>query len=208
MFNNYFKTAWRHLMKNKVFSCINILGLTIGITICMMIFLFIMNEFSVDRFHKNSDRIYQVIRGFEIEGKQGGVSYLSGMHAPALLNDFKGEIIKAVRVSPRGNLVTVGDRSFQEKKVYDVDPDFFSMFSFPLIKGNAATVLKDPYSVVLTETTSKKYFGSIDNAMGKVIELDKSLQLKVTGIAKDVPSNSHLYFDLVVPLFNIKDAVS
>src|SRR5438874_13247424 len=89
MLKNYFKTAWRSLMKNKVFSFINILGLTIGITVCMMIFLFIMNEFSVDRFHKNNERIYRVMRGFENEGKQGSVSYLSGMYAPALLNDFK-----------------------------------------------------------------------------------------------------------------------
>lgn len=205
MIRNYLKVAWRNLVKNKVFSFINVLGLTIGITVCMMIFLFIMNEFSVDRFHNNSDRIYRVMRGFENEGKQGSVSYLSGMHAPALLNDFKGEIIKAVRVNPTDNLVTVGDKSFHEKKVYDADPDFFSLFSFPLIKGDAATVLKDPGSVVLTETTSKKYFGNIDNAMGKVIELDKNLQLKVTGIAKDVPSNSHLYFDLIVPLSNYKD---
>jgi len=170
-----------------------------------MIFLFIMNEFSVDRFHKNNERIYRVMRVFENEGKQGSVSYLSGMYAPALLNDFKGEIIKAVRVNPADNLVTIGNRSFHEKKVYDVDPDFFSLFSFPLIKGNITTVLKDPNSVVLTESTAKKYFGSIDNAIGKVIELDKNLPLKVTGIAKDVPSNSHLYFDLVVPLENYKN---
>ncbi len=205
MLKNYFKTAWRNLMKNKVFSFINIFGLTIGITVCMMIFLFIMNEFSVDRFLKNNDRIYRVMRGFEIEGKQGSVSYLSGLHAPALLNDFKGEIIKAVRANPAANLVTVGNRSFQEKKVYDVDSDFFSLFSFPLIKGNPATVLKDPNSVVLTESTAKKYFGSIDNTIGKVIELDKNLALKVTGIAKDVPSNSHLDFDLIVPLENYKN---
>lgn len=206
MIKNYFKTAWRNLMKSKVFSFINVLGLTIGITVCMMIFLFIMNEFSVDRFHTDHGRIYRLMRGFKNEGKYGSVSYVSGMHAPALLNDFKGEILKAVRVNPRGNLVTVGDKSFQEKKVYTVDPDFFDLFSFPLIKGDVATVLKDPGSVVLTESTAKKYFGSIGNAMGKVIELDKSLPLKVTGIAKDVPSNSHLYFDLVVPISNIKDA--
>src|SRR5438067_10068108 len=128
MLKNYFKTAWRNLMKNKVFSFINILGLTIGITVCMMIFLFIMNEFRVDRFHKDGDRIYRVMRGFENEGKGGSVSYLSGPYAPALLNDFKGEITKAVRVNPTDNLVTVGNKSFHEKKVYDVDSDFFSLF--------------------------------------------------------------------------------
>lgn len=146
MFKNYFKTAWRNLMKNKVFSFINILGLTIGITVCMMIFLFIMNEFSVDSFHKNGNNIYRVMRGFENEGQQGSVSYLSGRYAPALLNDFKGQILKAIRVNPSNNLVTIGTRSFHEKKIYNVDSDFFSLFSFPLIKGNAATVLKDPNS--------------------------------------------------------------
>ena len=205
MIKNYFKTAWRNLVKNKVFSIINILGLTIGITVCMMIFLFIMNEFSVDNFNKNKDHIYRVMRRFSNEGKAASVAYLSGPYAPALLNDFKGEIVKAVRVNPTDNLVTIGNKSFHEKKVVDVDSDFFSLFTFPLINGNVATVLKNPNSVVLTESTAKKYFGSIENAMGKVIMVDKELPLKVTGIAKDVPSNSHLDFDLVVPLSNYKD---
>ena len=187
-------------MKNKVFSFINIFGLTIGITVCMMIFLFIMNEFSVDKFHKQGKNIYRVMRGYNA-AKQAA-PWLSGPYAPALLNDFPGEIKKAVRVMPTNGLISFGNSSFNEKKVYMADSDFFSLFSFPLLKGNPATVLKDPGSVVLTETTAKKYFGSIDNAMGKVIEMDKNLQLKVTGIAKDVPSNSHLNFDLVVPLSN------
>lgn len=192
-------------MKNKVFSFINILGLTIGITVCMMIFLFIINEFSVDKFHKNGDHIYRVMRAFEHEGKSSSVAYLSGPYAPALLNDFKGQILKAVRVNPNSDLVTVGNNSFNEKKVIDTDPDFFELFSFPLIKGDPSTVLKDPGNVVLTETTAKKYFGSIDNAMAKLIKLDKELSLKVAGIAKDVPSNSHLEFDMIVPLENYKN---
>ncbi|MEP7253407.1 MAG: ABC transporter permease [Ginsengibacter sp.] len=193
-------------MKSKVFSLINVLGLTIGITVCMMIFLFIMNEFSVDKFHKDGDRIYRVMREFKIEGKSSSVAYLSGPYAPALLNDFKGEIKKAVRVNPTDNLVTIGNTSFHEKKVYDVDADFFTLFSFSLLKGNAADVLKNPNSVVLTETTAKKYFGSIDKAVGKTIMLDKELPLQVTGIAKDVPSNSDLDFDLIVPLANYKNS--
>lgn len=205
MFKNYFKIAWRNLVKNKVFSFINIFGLTIGITVCMMIFLFIINEVSVDNFHTNGKNIYRVMREFVNDGKSSNVAYLSGPYAPALLNDFKGQIQKAVRVNPTDNLVTVNNRSFHEKKVLDADSDFFSMFSFPLIKGNAATVLLNPNSVVLTETTAKKYFKNIDNAIGKVIMLDKELSLQVTGIAKDVPSNSHLDFDLVVPLANYRD---
>lgn len=203
MITNYFKTAWRNLMKKKAFSFINILGLTIGITVCLMIFVYIVNEFSVDRFHVNNDRIYRVMRGVGIEGgQQSIVAYLSGPYAPALTNDFSEEIEEIVRVNPTEGLVTIGDRSFREKRIYDVDSNFFNLFSFPLVQGDATTALSDPTSVVLTESTAKKYFGSADKAMNQLIELDKALQLRVTAIAKDVPSNSHLEFDLLVPLAN------
>lgn len=189
-------------MKSKLFSFINIAGLSIGITACLMIFLFVQHEFSVDRFHAQGEHIYRVTRGAEINGKIRKVSYLSGPYAPALLNDYKDEIKRAVRVHPNDGLTSIGDRSFREQKIVDVDTDFFQLFSFPLLKGDASNVLQDPASVVLSETTAKKYFGSVDKAMGQVIELNKRLPLRVTGIAKDVPSNSHLDFDLVVPLSN------
>lgn len=205
MLKNYLKTAWRNLVKSKGFSFINILGLTIGITVCMMIFLFIMNEFSVDNFHAKGKKMYRVMRHFKHEGKSGDVAYLSGPYGPALLNDFRDEIKTAVRVNTTNGLVTIGNRSFDEKRIVDVDSNFFDLFSFPLIKGSVNDVLKYPNSVVLTETTAKKYFKTVDDALGKVITLDKSLELKVTGIAKDVPSNSHFTFDLVVPLENYRN---
>src|SRR4051794_10650877 len=118
MFRNYLKTAWRSLMKNKMFSFINVLGLTLGITICMMIFLFIMNEFSVDNFHKNGDNIYRVMRSFDNEGKQSNVPYLSPPYATALLNDFPSDIKQAVRVMPSNDLFIIGTNSYNEKKVY------------------------------------------------------------------------------------------
>ncbi|MGN6637666.1 MAG: ABC transporter permease [Mucilaginibacter sp.] len=201
MLKNYLKIAWRNLYKSKIFSFIHIMGLTIGITVCLMIFLYIRNEFSVDRFQKNERRIYRVMRGFE--GGKVPVPYLSGPYAPALLTDFPDQIQKAVRVMPSNNLFAYGvEKAFNEKNVYITDPDFFQLFSFPLIKGDPAQVLKDPNNVVLTETTAKKYFGSVDNAMGKVLSMDKQYQLKVAGVAKDVPSNSHMNFDIVVPITN------
>ena len=199
MIKNYLKVAWRNLVKNKVFSFINILGLMIGITICMMIFLFIMNEFRFDKFHTQKENIYRVMRGFDVSKPR--VPYLSGPYATALLNDFPNEIKKAVRVMPSNGLVSFDNTSFNEKKLYITDPGFFTLFSFPLLKGDPATALKDPGSVVLSETTAKKYFGDQD-PMGNVIELDKHRQLKVTGIAKNVPTNSHLDFDLVMPISN------
>ncbi len=205
MIKNYFKTAWRNLTKNKVFSLINILGLTIGIAVCLLIFLFILDEFGMDNFHKNGNAIYRVMRSYEVEGKQGRVAYLSGRYAPALLNDFKGQIVKSVRISSSDNLVTVGDRSFRETRVLNADSGFFNLFSFPLLKGDASTVLQRPGNVVLTETAARKYFGSVEDAMDKTITIDKHLVLTVTGIAKDIPSRSHLQFDLVISLENSRD---
>src|ERR1700709_202303 len=106
MIKNYIKIAWRNLYKNKAFSLIHILGLTIGITVCMMIFLYISNEFNVDRFHKDKDHIYRVMRGIGAKKSKQFGPYLSGPYAPALLNDFPGEIKKAVRVMPSNNLVS------------------------------------------------------------------------------------------------------
>ncbi|TDW97203.1 ABC transporter permease [Dinghuibacter silviterrae] len=197
MLRNYFTIAWRNLAKNKVFSLINIAGLTIAITVCMMIYLFILNEYSVDNFHVKSDRIYRLRRSFLVEGTNRQAVWVSYPYATALLNDFPDMIEKAVRVRPDNDLFTLGDRSFNEPGVYKADSDFFSFFSFPLVKGDPATALKDPRSVVLTESTAKKYFGDRD-PIGQVIEMDRQVPLKVTGVARDVPPNSHLQFDIVV----------
>ena len=199
MLKNYFTIAWRNLMKNKVFSIINVLGLTIGITVCMMIFVFVMNEFGVDNFHTKGDRIYRLRRTFTANGALSTVVWVSYPYGPALLNDFPNIVAKAVRIQPDNDLFTIGNRAFNETHVYKADSDFFRMFSFPLVRGDAATVLKDPMSVVLTESMAKKYFGDRD-PIGQILEMDKHLPLKVTGIARDVPPNSHMSFDMVVPL--------
>lgn len=200
MLKNYIKIAWRNLYKNKVFSLIHILGLTMGITVCLMIFLYIINEFSVDRFHQQGDNIYRVMRRYD-KGKPK-VGYLSGPYAPALLNDFPQDIKKAVRVAHHNGLISFGEKAFREKKIFSADSDFFTLFTFPFIRGDARTALTNPGSVVINEKTAQKYFGTTGNAMGKVIQLDKSLGLTVTGIVKNVPPNSHLDFDLVVPISN------
>ncbi|OOQ61840.1 ABC transporter permease [Mucilaginibacter pedocola] len=200
MIKNYIKIAWRNLYKSKMFSLIHVFGLTIGITVCMMIFVYIMNEFSMDNFHKKGKQIYRVMRAFP--DMKEGIPYLSGPYALALLNDFPGDIKRAVRVQGSQGLISFGDQSFVEKKLYNADADFFNLFSFKLLKGDASQVLKDPSNIVLSETTAKKYFGSIDKAMGQTLTLNKQKQMKVTGISRDVPANSHLNFDVVVPISN------
>jgi putative ABC transport system permease protein len=203
MFRNYLIVAFKNLRKQKIFSIINILGLTVGITCCLMIFLFIRHEMSYDNFHKKGKDIYRVIREADLNGSKEEVAYLSGPYSIALRHEFPWAIEKAVRVMPDNDLFTYNQISFNEKNVCITDSDFFQLFDFPLIKGDPATVLKEPGSIVLTATTAKKYFGSGD-PMGKVISMNKNLQLKVTGIAKDVPTNSHLNFDLIVPISNFK----
>lgn len=205
MIRNYFKIAFKNMRKQKMFSLINILGLTVGITCCLMIFLFIKHELSFDDFHKNGKDIYRVVRTRDISGStdKQDIGWVSGPYSIALRNDFPEAIKRAVRVKPDNDLFTYNNISFNEKNVLITDDDFLQLFDFQLIKGDPATALKDPSSIILTASAAKKYFGDED-PMGKVVQMNKKQELKVTGIAKDVASNSHLNFDILVPISNFK----
>lgn len=199
MIKNYLLIAIKNFRKQKLFSLINVLGLTIGITCCLMLFLFIMNEFSYDKFHSNGKNIYRIMRVGEMNGERREIPYVSPAYAPALVNDFPGMIKQVVRVDHDNDLISYNNISFNEKDIYLTDDNFFTFFSFPLVKGDPVTALKDPNSIVLTQSSAKKYFGN-DDPLGKVLQFNNNQQLKVTGIAKDVPVNSHLQFDMVIPL--------
>jgi putative ABC transport system permease protein len=203
MLKNYLLLAFKHMAKQKVFSLINILGLTVGITCCLMIFLYIQHEKSYDRFHKDGDRIYRVVRQADINGAntQEDIGFLSGPYSIALRNDFPQYIERAVRVNPDNDLFSYGTQAYNEQRVYITDTDFFQLFNFNLIKGDPALVLKNPHSIVLTESTAKKYFGNAD-PIGKVLKMNQDLPLQVTGICKDAPTNSHMVFDMVIPINN------
>ena len=198
MLKNYLLLAVKHLKKQRAFSFINIIGLTVGITCCFLIFLFIMNELNYDSFHKNGKNIYRVMRVAN-NGERRQVPYLSPPYGPALVNDYPDAVQAAVRVMRDNNLISYNNISFNEKEIYLTDKNFFDFFDFNLVVGNKATVLKDPNSIVLTETTAKKYFGK-DDPIGKILQFNKDQQLKVTGVCEDAPVNSHLQFDMVIPL--------
>src|ERR1700691_5403081 len=137
MLKNYFILAFRKLRKQKIFSLINILGLTVGITCCLMIFLFIAHELSYDNFHKNGKDIYRVMRVGNLNGTGNEeVAYLSAPYATALLNDYPNAIAQAVRVMPDNDLITYKNVGFNEKNIYLTDDNFFEFFNFPLVKGN------------------------------------------------------------------------
>ena len=201
MWKNYFLLAIKNFRKQKMFSLINILGLTIGITCCLMIFLFVTNEFSYDDFHKNGKDIYRVMRVSKNTGTVVNIPYLSPPYATALKNDYPDAIKSTTRVYPDNDLIGYNNVSFNEKKVYLVDSNFFQFFSFHLLRGNPATVLNNPLSIVMTASAAKKYFGNED-PIGKTVDFNKKLRLTVTGISEDVPVNSHLEYDMVVPISN------
>jgi putative ABC transport system permease protein len=195
---NYVKTALRVIRRQKAFSLINILGLAIGLTVCMLIVLWVVDEWSFDRFHANAGQIYRVYRDESSTQADSTSALTPPPMAAALKADFP-DIIRATRFGYwRKPLVSYGEKKFNEENYRYADPDFFAMLSFPLLNGNPETVFADPYSVVLTESTAAKYFGQED-PMGKTLTVNNTYDVVVTGVMEDVQSNSSLKFELLSP---------
>jgi putative ABC transport system permease protein len=200
MFKNYFKTTLRNIMRSKTFSFINILGLGLGIACSLLIYLWVQDERNYDNFHKDSDRLYQVIVS---DKDKGGAISNSNESTPGLLADALKkqvpEITDAAMVMWEGNLLfTVGEKIGKEKGRY-VGDDFFKLFNFPLLQGSQKTALASPDNIVITKKLAEKYFGS-ENVIGKIIRIDDKRDYVVSGVMADVPSNSTLTFDYVMPI--------
>lgn len=201
MFRNYFKIAIRHLQRHKFITVINISGLAVGMACCILIVLYVSDELSFDRFHHNLDNIYRVTTA-TTHVDAGTTEYDAGTQFPLGPNLKKdiSSIKETVRVmGPGKTLYTVGDKKIWEENTGFADPGFFQLFNFPLLEGNPATVLKEPYSIVLTESAAKKYFGT-EPAIGKLIKVGNGYSCTVTGIAKDLPSNTDLRLDMIMSL--------
>ena len=205
MFKNYLKIAWRNLLKNKEYSAINIGGLAIGMACFLMIAMFIKHELSYDKYHENYDNIYRVVHEYDPENPENSNIWGNAPVGAALEADFS-EVQEVVQFSGRCDvLLTYKDRSFQENNCFFVDAPVFELFSWSLISGDPKTALEAPYSMVLTESAAKKYFGDQD-PMGKTIEGGRTGgraaegKYTVTGIMKDVPSNSHFSFDVLMSM--------
>ena len=198
MIRNYFKTAWRNLLRYKLFSGLNIFGLATGMACSILIFLWVLDELSFDNFNSNADRI------FRLTAKVSDVN--AAVVPPALAQAIKTQVpaIKnATRLAAAQEMITVGTKKFDEKKMFYADSSFLQMFNYPLLQGNVSTVLSSPNSVVITEATAIKYFGTSDNIIGKTIYIDndiKGTNLTVSGVLKNIPSNSHLKFDILLPI--------
>lgn len=210
MFKNYFKIAWRNLIKNKIFSFINIAGLTIGLTCCLLIALYIQHELSFDKFEKNGDRIARVIMQYNFSGSnESNEGNYTSVRVAAIFPKTFPEVQSAIKMTKYSRVVQYDDKMFDEKNFMYADANFFDIFSFKLLSGNIHDALIAPYDVVLTESTAKKYFGN-SNPVNKTLRVGNDSNLyHVTGVMADCPSNSQIQFDLLASFSSLgitKDA--
>jgi len=205
MIKNYLKIAVRNIKKAKGYAFINISGLAVGMACCILILLWISDELSFDRFHEKADRLYRVADREEYSN--GDVLYFSTNPpnlGPALKENFP-EVINSARYrNLRGRIIQLNDHVFNEDNFVAADPSLFKMFSFPFVQGNVKSALSDPYGIVISEATARKYFGNTD-PLGQNIQVDNRIDLQVTGVFGDIPSNSHLQFDFVIPFESIEE---
>lgn len=196
MLRNYITIAIRNLHRHAGYALLNILGLSIGLTCCILLVLYIQHELSYDRFHRNSDQLYRLV------GDRFAPT--PAPWAPALVRDFP-EVLAAVRVKTPFSrwYVRAGDRRFWEKGFYFADAAFFDMFSFPLLAGNPNTVLAAPNAVVISESAAHKYFGNED-PVGKTLTIENQFEITVTGVMQDMPANSHFRCDFLTSFASLE----
>jgi putative ABC transport system permease protein len=196
MLKNYLKIAYRNLVRHKFYSLINIFGLSLGITCCILILTYIGYERSYDGYHKNADDIYRIASRTTISGQTSELARTPAPVGPTMVQDFP-EVVDAVRFSPTVRRVfAYEDRNFFQEGVLYVDQSVFNVFSWELIEGDPKTALEVPFTMVLTETTARKIFGN-ESPVGKFVKWDNRFDYRVTGVVKDPPSNSHFTFTVL-----------
>jgi len=197
MLRNYLKIAIRNLTKNSVYSFINISGLAIGIASSVLILLWVADEYSYDRFHKNYNSIYKL---YQSQQWQQGIGTNNSMPYPVkeAIKERSAEIKYVVMTNQgEGNMLQVGDKRLNRYGL-SASEDFFNMFSFEMVTGDVNTALADPNAIVITESTAKAFFENRD-PINQLIRIDNNQELKVTGVVKDVPKQSEFRFDYVLP---------
>ncbi|MGN6181276.1 MAG: ABC transporter permease [Mucilaginibacter sp.] len=202
MIRNYLKIAWRNIIKQKLFSLINITGLATGLSVCMMIMLYVAHEMSYDRFHKNASRIFIPNASIKINGNNLNMDYTSYTTGP-YVKDNEPAVEDYSRAFSYHNTTVVSvptapEAKFAENNLLFADPNFFTFFSFPLLSGQPEHLLDRPFTVVLSKDMARKYFGG-ENPVGKsiVIKTDSAYTYQVTGVAQNTPSNSTITFNFI-----------
>jgi putative ABC transport system permease protein len=204
MLKNYFKIVFRNAQKNPLYVFINILGLAIGMTVSILIFLFVQHEMSYDSYNANADNIYRVSRSWnDADGTENlHLGHLAPPFGPMIKSDFGDQVAEAVRFFNADLLVKSGDNSFVEGDFFFADPEIFNVFSWEMIEGDPVNALKDSDAVLISKSSALKYFGT-DEAVGKELlaEIDGlKLTLQVRGVFADVPENSHMHPHLIASM--------
>ena len=207
MIFNYLKIAWRNLIKYRFISAINLLGLTIGLTCCLLILTYILHELSYDHYNDKTSQVYRVTRDFNDPATGATnlrLSTIAPPFGPYMLNDFK-EIEKMARLLDNSPApLRYNDKMFNEPDIYFADPNVPDFFSIKMVSGDAQKGLADPFSVMLTPDVARKYFGDED-PMNKMIKMNNQFSLKVTGIYKPFPSNSHIHPAILLSFSTLND---
>ena len=204
MFRNYLKTAFRNLRKNKLYSVINIFGLTVGLAACLLIGVYISHELSYDKFNKNADRIARATMEYKFSGTVNSTASTGTKVGPQFKRMFPS-VEEYVRTFVSHNVIQNGDKMFDEPHVLYADPEFFKIFTFPLVQGDPATALDAPDKIVITRSMARKYFGE-QNALDQTFRVGKK-NFKVSAIAEDAPQNSQIKFDFVTQFMNLGNNV-
>lgn len=196
MLRNYFKTAWRNLIRNKAFSIINIGGLSLGLAACWLIMLYVSNELSYDRYHANADRIYRIAQHATWGGGSFDLPLTSAPFAQAFKNTFP-EVREAVRLDAEGGgTITYDEKHIKADDIFFVDSSFFRVFSYTFLYGNE-NALDEPHSIVVTKTLARKIFGDPAAAMNRMISFGSDNNNLITGVIDDVPASSHFTFSAI-----------
>ena len=205
MITNYFRIAFRFISKQKMYTFINVAGLSIGLSTCLFIMLYIIDEYRYDTFHKDANRIYRINLFGRLSGQEFNTCYTAAPIAAGMKAEFP-EIEKACRIAVWNDMsVRYDDVTFTEKKILVADSNYFDFFSFVLLQGDPKTVLKEPNGIVLTESLANRLLGFTgkgdDRPIGKavIIGTDKRVY-RVTGITEDPPHHSHFHYSLILPM--------
>jgi putative ABC transport system permease protein len=204
---NYLRTAFRNLLRHKFYSAINIIGLAVGITSFLLIFLYVRHELSYDRYHEKADRTYRIAFSGNFGGGDLDFAGVGAATAEALMNDFP-EVTSSVRIYTQNtdrHRVRHGEKTFVETRVAFADASLFDVFTIPLLEGSLHEALAQPNTLAISDKTARKYFGRAD-PLGKTLTFDDAADYTVTGVFREIPSNSHFHFDFFAALETLEES--
>jgi putative ABC transport system permease protein len=203
MFENYFKTAWRSLRKNKIFSVLNIVGLSIGVACSLLIALYVLDELSYDRFNTQADHIYRIDEQLKFGDFNYNGTMVPAVMGPTFAKDFS-QIATYTRLKYNPEvIIRKGGENIREDKAAYADSSLFDVFTLEMIAGDKKTALREPHSLVITESAARRYFSSLD-ILGKTLVVNDTVNYKITGVIKDIPRLSHFNFELFMPVSELE----